>query len=241
MLAVDGTGADQQIAGLSETSHRAEPGSQNGRSNADRGGRWLSINAACEILGVDKSTLRRWSDNGRVPVFRTPGGHRRYSEDDLHAFLSGELVAQKKVSRRELAAITRDEFERRKSPPGIDRYTGRTTGDECVEELLETRERMIDVSIRYASGRGDPEALLATARELAMDYGRCTARAQLETSEAVSSFLRFRRPMLDALGRYVEKQNLPIRRSCRMIGKLNSFLDVILTSLVEAHEAYARE
>ena len=45
--------------------------------------RWLSINEACRMLGVDQSTLRRWSDAGKVPVFRTPGGHRRYAEDDL--------------------------------------------------------------------------------------------------------------------------------------------------------------
>src|SRR4051794_34612809 len=44
---------------------------------------WLSIDAACKLLGVDQSTLRRWSDSGKIPVFRTPGGHRRYNEEDL--------------------------------------------------------------------------------------------------------------------------------------------------------------
>ena len=48
---------------------------------------WLSINEACRLLGVDQSTLRRWSDAGKVPVFRTPGGHRRYAEDDLLTLL----------------------------------------------------------------------------------------------------------------------------------------------------------
>jgi excisionase family DNA binding protein len=39
-------------------------------------------------LGVAQSTVRAWSDAGRLPVFYTPGGHRRFKEDDLHAFLS---------------------------------------------------------------------------------------------------------------------------------------------------------
>jgi len=43
-------------------------------------GRWLTIHEACAFLGVDQSTLRRWSDTGKVPVFRTPGGHRRYAK-----------------------------------------------------------------------------------------------------------------------------------------------------------------
>ena len=71
--------------------------------------------------------------------------------------------------------------------------------------------------------------------------GDCTARSRLDTSEAVESFLRFRRPMLDAIGRYAEQQHLPVRRSCRMMGKLNTYFDVMLTSLVEAHEAHPGE
>ena len=35
------------------------------------GGRWLTIHEACAFLGVDQSTLRRWSDSGKVPVFRS--------------------------------------------------------------------------------------------------------------------------------------------------------------------------
>lgn len=53
----------------------------------DGEGRWLSIQEACVKLGVDQSTLRRWSDAGKVPVFRTPGGHRRYAESDLRTLV----------------------------------------------------------------------------------------------------------------------------------------------------------
>lgn len=218
---------------LPENNSRAVP-SKNGHA-----GRWLSINAACEILGVDKSTLRRWSDNGRVPVFRTPGGHRRYSEADLHAFLAGELVQQRRVSRRELAALARDEFERRKARGGLDLYNGFMQPDDWTNELAQTRDRMIDLCIRYASGRGDPDEMLASARELAQGYGRCTASANLEMSQVVESFLRFRRPLLDALARYGEKEKLTVKRCVRMMGKLNGYLDVMLTSLVEAHEAHS--
>src|SRR5215210_1925642 len=49
--------------------------------------RWLTIDAACRLLGVDHSTLRRWSDAGRIKVFVTPGGHRRYDEADVRALI----------------------------------------------------------------------------------------------------------------------------------------------------------
>jgi len=49
---------------------------------------WLTLGQAAKLLGVAQSTVRAWSDAGRLPVFYTPGGHRRFKEEDLHAFMS---------------------------------------------------------------------------------------------------------------------------------------------------------
>jgi excisionase family DNA binding protein len=49
---------------------------------------WLTLGQAAKHLGVAQSTIRKWSDNGRVPAFYTPGGHRRYRRSDLDAFLA---------------------------------------------------------------------------------------------------------------------------------------------------------
>jgi excisionase family DNA binding protein len=48
---------------------------------------WLTLGQAARFLGVAQSTIRKWSDQGRVPAFYTPGGHRRYRRADLEAFL----------------------------------------------------------------------------------------------------------------------------------------------------------
>ena len=48
---------------------------------------WLTLGQAAKYLGVAQSTMRKWSDLGRVPAFYTPGGHRRYRRRDLDAFL----------------------------------------------------------------------------------------------------------------------------------------------------------
>src|SRR5438477_10099421 len=48
---------------------------------------WLTLGQAAKYLGVAQSTIRKWSDLGRVPAFYTPGGHRRYRRSDLDAFL----------------------------------------------------------------------------------------------------------------------------------------------------------
>jgi excisionase family DNA binding protein len=60
-------------------------------SYGDDGGRpeaeWMTLGQAATFLGVAQSTLRKWSDDGRVPTFYTPGRHRRYRRGDLEAFV----------------------------------------------------------------------------------------------------------------------------------------------------------
>ena len=48
---------------------------------------WLTLGQAAKHLGVAQSTIRKWSDVGRLPAFYTPGGHRRYRQGDLDDFL----------------------------------------------------------------------------------------------------------------------------------------------------------
>src|SRR3954451_8708440 len=48
---------------------------------------WLTLGQAARYLGVAQSTIRKWSDSGRVRAFKTPGRHRRYRRDDLDDFL----------------------------------------------------------------------------------------------------------------------------------------------------------
>ena len=56
---------------------------------------WLTLGQAAKYLGVAQSTIRKWSDQGRVPTFYTPGRHRRYRRRDLDAFLERSGPAAK--------------------------------------------------------------------------------------------------------------------------------------------------
>lgn len=52
---------------------------------ADRAGSWLGLEEAARRLDVHPATLREWADRGRIRTYRTPGGHRRFSEEDVNA------------------------------------------------------------------------------------------------------------------------------------------------------------
>ena len=66
-----------------------------GRRPAGNEPDWLTLGQAAKYLGVAQSTIRKWSDQGRVPTFYTPGGHRRYRRRDLDAFLERSGPAAK--------------------------------------------------------------------------------------------------------------------------------------------------
>ena len=46
----------------------------------------LSIGDVSEMMGVNPDTVRRWEKEGLIKSERTPGGHRRYNEEEILRF-----------------------------------------------------------------------------------------------------------------------------------------------------------
>ena len=153
---------------------------------------WLTLGQAARFLGVAQSTIRKWSDQGRVPAFYTPGGHRRYRRSDLETFLdrsgpggrtkSGPLVLlvddDDKV--RELVRVTL-EFEG---------YTVREAGsaDEGLEAIAEAKPDLVllDVMMPHVDGwemlRRIQERHGARAIPVLMFSGQVDAQAQAQAA-----------------------------------------------------------
>src|SRR5881409_1709277 len=71
---------------------------------------WLTLGQAAKYLGMAQSTIRKWSDTGRLPAFYTPGGHRRYRRADLDQFLErGGAAAPRRGEGRRLILIVDDD------------------------------------------------------------------------------------------------------------------------------------
>jgi excisionase family DNA binding protein len=47
----------------------------------------LSTSQAAQALGVSLGTIRRWSDMGYLESYRTPGGQRRFSREQIEHFI----------------------------------------------------------------------------------------------------------------------------------------------------------
>jgi len=205
-------------------------------------GRWLSINAACAYLGVDQSTLRRWSDAGKVPVFRTPGGHRRYAEADLRALVGDGPSKQERprVGRQTLTDRSLSAYEDEYLRAARERRWFRAYyGPETQEEHRRLGRRLVDLAVRYAAvapTADDRASLLGEGRQIGERYGRVGAGAGLSPTETVEAFLYFRHPVVRAVIGLIEEEELAARRAVRLFAEIGHFMDQVLLATVQAHE-----
>jgi len=199
---------------------------------------WLTIEAACRLLGVDQSTLRRWSDAGRINVFVTPGGHRRYAEDDVRALIESAQSTRhaQHLSGSELASLSLAQYgpERlhwvQQQPwySAFDRAT--------LDQVREEGRQLVELAMRYISARSARESILDEATEIARNYGARNASLGVSLADSVATFLFFRGPTVETVAGFLESENLPARRVARVFRDLGEFLDHALLAMITAHE-----
>jgi excisionase family DNA binding protein len=200
-------------------------------------GPWIGMRRACEILGVNQSTLRAWTDSGRVPVFLTPGGHRRYRETDLRALLETGApgASVEPLSGALLASHERYEQVARQalSSPWFQRF------DEAARRqfrLLGTSMLNLLTTYLVASSPTERQHALERGRELAADYGEMSTRLGLTLAEATEAFLLFRNPVLETVHQWLGAHPPPPRQAGEMLGRVNLFMDQVLVIMTDAHE-----
>jgi excisionase family DNA binding protein len=59
----------------------------------------LSTSQAASALGVSLGTIRRWADMGYLESYRTPGGQRRFSHEQIEQFL--ETLQQRRSGQQQ--------------------------------------------------------------------------------------------------------------------------------------------
>jgi excisionase family DNA binding protein len=64
----------------------------------------LSTSQAAHALGVSLGTIRRWSDMGYLESYRTPGGQRRFSREQIEHFVDSLEHGSRTSSSEQLVA-----------------------------------------------------------------------------------------------------------------------------------------
>jgi excisionase family DNA binding protein len=211
------------------------------RSNRDSAGGasdWLSIAEASAVLGVSGATLRRWSDDGRVPVFTTPGGHRRFSRRTLQHLLPATRRDRPPLARLGASPdrIVRAYRPRKSTPTSAPPWMEHLSDADRIE-FRERGRRLLELLVEHLDA---PDASVAAltlgeACRLAAGHGRQVAALGASMTEAVQTFLQFRTPFTAELASTARRRGLDTREATALLISAEAAMDQLLVATMTGH------
>lgn len=220
---------------------------------------WLSLGPASQLLGVDPGTLRRWADEGRITVYTTPGGHRRFDRRALERLATERRPGMGRRSTRppsrsltsmgatpeRLQRVYRQSYSAATSAtaPGAgpmprgadeaDRAAYRQDGRALVTALV----AYLDADPLDGAGRASAEAEAAT---LVDELARRLAASRTSLTEAVALFVASRRPFMAELAGLGRRRMLDPARLGGLYEDASGLLDRLLLRLIATHQEASR-
>lgn len=198
-----------------------------------RQSRWLPLGEAASLLGVDEATLRHWADTGRVKTFRTPGGHRRFQEEDLRALIQQEIPKVENlghlVERRSaklLAGAPAKALHTRPWFPSLDedlRARARDHGRQLFAAVVE-------FVTTPAARKTIREHLLAQGRV----YGVELQQAGMTPSDAAEAFGYFRHLVLQTVTEPRGRGGMLDEEQVRVLLDVSDLLDTVFLAMLRA-------
>ncbi|MSQ40505.1 MAG: MerR family transcriptional regulator [Dehalococcoidia bacterium] len=228
------------------TSTAMHPYSDNGAATsatpveAKENGQWVSLGAASLLLGMNKATLRQWGDRGLIRSFRTPGGHRRFSRDDLARLVEGPAFPRRDGNLQAGSSSALQKIRRRLHRSGPEAFPWQAKLDEEGRERLRLfGRRLLELGTRRAAQPRSRPELMAEVRSLGEEYGRELAQRGVPLEEAIQGYLFFRNSYLDAVAQDRDHQGRPPWEGTRLWRQASTLLDAVLVAMITGYKENA--
>ncbi|MGZ6270035.1 MAG: MerR family transcriptional regulator [Candidatus Limnocylindrales bacterium] len=206
---------------------------------------WIGLGEASRLLGISHGTLRRWADEGRLAVFTTPGGHRRFSRSSLRALLPAGRAQRPSLARLgaspERIVRAYRPARRRRAPATPPAPWLQALGEADLAAFRE-RGRGIVTALLGHLDASDPaiRALrLQEACQVAAEHGREVARLGASMSQAVQTFLQFRTPFVAELAATARRRGLDTREATELLVQAEAAMDQLLVATMTGHSLTA--
>lgn len=198
----------------------------------------MSLSEASRVLGVSPGTLRRWSDAGRLRVFTTPGGHRRFSRDALERLLPADRSRRPTIGGPGLTPTRIAQTYRRARPEADPELPWVLTLTNEQRILFRERGQVIAASLlEYLDATRSETAAhhLKEASVTAADYGRMAAALGLSLSQTVEGFLRFRSPFHHELAVAARRRGFDAAETTEILELAERAMDRLLVATMTGH------
>jgi excisionase family DNA binding protein len=206
---------------------------------------WVGLSEASQVLGVSPATLRRWSDAGRVRVFTTPGGHRRFSRQALQRLLPADQSRRPSIGGAGLTPTRIARTYRRASRVASPELPWVLTLTDEQRVLFRERGHLLAASLLAHLDATQPESAehhLKSAAVSAAENGRMAAGLGLSLSQTVEGFLRFRAPFHEELAVAARRNGFDASQTTDLLVTAERAMDQLLVATMTGHSlASARQ
>jgi excisionase family DNA binding protein len=195
---------------------------------------WLPLSAAAKQLGVHITTLRRWADNGEIPVMVTPGGHRRFAAADIAQFArQRQPVGADHLETAwadQALSQARQEIVVRQNQPWI------TTFDDAARSQYRVLGRqLLGLTMQYLSDENGG-TILQEAANIGRQYGQIGLDAQLPLTDALQASMFFRDMLLETALQLPENARIKPDANVRLLRRINTLLNTVQIGIVEVYD-----
>jgi excisionase family DNA binding protein len=194
---------------------------------------WLTLSDASKLLGVHPATLRQWSDEGKVRIFRTPGGHRRFSRTDIERMLQVTPLRGAGLSSYVLSEVL--QRTRQELPTAMQQGWAQGIDEDERQRRRETGRQLISLAISLITKPAPTDEQRAEARRLGGEYGRMMAAAGHTLPDAVMAFIFFRDSLLETVFSLPETTGLDRDATLAIVRRINNLLNDVLREMMAEH------
>lgn len=208
------------------------------RRSASPGIDWISLSEAGRVLGVSPATVRRWGDAGRLKVFTTPGGHRRFSRAALERLLPSERPGRPSLGSAGLTPAKMSRSYRRTSRMAVAELPWILTLTHEQRQMFRAHGQILAARLLLHLDATGSEAAAEFLREAASsgaEYGRKAASAGLSLSQTVEGFLRFRAPFHQELAATARHRGFDVAEATELLGAAERAMDQLLVATMTGH------
>jgi excisionase family DNA binding protein len=206
------------------------------RQSADP--KWLGLSEASRLLGVSPATLRRWSDAGRLRVFTTPGGHRRFARAALEHLLPTDRSRRPSLVSAGLTPSRIAQTYRRESRKAAPELPWVLTLSDEQRILFRERGQVLAADLLGYLDATRPETAslhLKAASVTAAEYGRVACALGLSLSQTVEGFLRFRSPFHHELVATARRRGFDTAETTGLLETAERAMDRLLVATMTGH------
>ena len=202
---------------------------------------WLSLSEVAQELGVHPSTVRNWANQGRIPVHRTPGGHRRFRREEVILWNQAKQASTPNDANKLVKdALNRTRFQISEGRLESESWYQKLDQNARDQYRRSGRTLLQGLSTYLASSHYDDAG--GEARALGYEYAVRGRRHGLSVMDATKAFLFFRNTLLEAMfGVYdAAYVNSPYVWSDIFL-KITAFTDDVMMTLLETYTAFEQK